>query len=162
MLRPTPSSLLSGYTRRPRADSWRRLHPGVTENRARLFYVGGASRSPAHNPTRDRPALPRANDVFRRSAALYSVDQPGLIPSISRSLERDHAAVGRLFETFVVMELLRQAGWQDEPVRLFHYRDKDGREVDLILERRDGAVIGVEAKAAASVGPSDFRGLTRM
>jgi predicted AAA+ superfamily ATPase len=85
-----------------------------------------------------------------------------LIPSISRSLERDHAAVGRLFETFVVMELLRQAGWQDEPVRLFHYRDKDGREVDLILERRDGAVIGVEAKAAASVGPSDFRGLTRM
>ena len=70
--------------------------------------------------------------------------------------------MGRLFETFVVMELLRQAGWQDEPVRLFHYRDKDGREVDLILERRDGAVIGVEAKAAASVGPSDFRGLTRM
>ncbi len=85
-----------------------------------------------------------------------------MIPSISRSLERDHAAVGHLFETFVVMELLRQAGWQDEPVRLFHYRDKDGREVDLILERRDGAVIGVEAKAAASVGPSDFRGLTRM
>lgn len=79
-----------------------------------------------------------------------------------RGLERDHAAMGRLFETFVVMELLRQAGWQDEPVRLYHYRDKDGREVDLILERRDGAVIGVEAKAAASVGPSDFRGLTRM
>jgi uncharacterized protein len=79
-----------------------------------------------------------------------------------RGLEHDHAALGRMFETFVVMELLRQSAWQEEPVRLYHYRDKDGREVDLILERRDGSVIGIEAKAAASVSPSDFRGLTRI
>jgi predicted AAA+ superfamily ATPase len=47
-------------------------------------------------------------------------------------------------------------------VRLYHYRDRDGREVDAILERHDGAVIGIEAKAAASVGAADFRGLTRV
>ncbi len=45
---------------------------------------------------------------------------------------------------------------------LYHYRDRDGREVDAILERHDGAIVGVEAKAAASVGASDFRGLTRV
>lgn len=94
------------------------------------------------------------------------VSDTGLLAYLLRvnehGLERDHAAMGRLLETFVVMELLRQAGWQDEPVKLYHYRDRDGREVDLILERHDGAVIGVEAKAAASVGPSDFRGLTRV
>jgi predicted AAA+ superfamily ATPase len=79
-----------------------------------------------------------------------------------RGLERDDQAMGRTLETFVVMELLRQAEWQDEPVRLYHYRDRDGREVDAILERRDGSVVGIEAKAAASVGASDFRGLTRV
>jgi uncharacterized protein len=79
-----------------------------------------------------------------------------------RGLEQNDAALGHTFETFVVMELLRQSAWQDEPVTLHHYRDKDGREVDAILERRDGSVIGVEVKAAASVSQSDFRGLTRM
>lgn len=87
-------------------------------------------------------------------AHLLRIDQHGLA--------QDHAALGRLFETFVVMELLRQASWQDEPVRLYHYRDRDGREVDAILERHDGAIIGIEAKAAASAGASDFRGLTRV
>jgi uncharacterized protein len=79
-----------------------------------------------------------------------------------RGLRGDHAALGRMFETFTVMELLRQAEWQDEPVRLYHYRDRDGREVDAILERHDGATAGVEAKAAATVGVSDFRGLARL
>jgi predicted AAA+ superfamily ATPase len=79
-----------------------------------------------------------------------------------RGLEHDHAAMGQLLETFVVMELVRQSGWQEQPVRLFHYRDRDGREVDAILERRDGTVIGIEAKAAASVSRLDFRGLTRV
>jgi hypothetical protein len=32
----------------------------------------------------------------------------------------------------------------------------------VIIERRDGTAIGIEAKSAASVGPSDFRGLTRV
>lgn len=79
-----------------------------------------------------------------------------------RGLETDHAALGALFETFVAMELLRQSEWQEEPVKLYHYRDRDGREVDTILERHDGAVVGIEAKAAASLSPRDFRGLKRL
>lgn len=94
------------------------------------------------------------------------VSDPGLLAHLlginERALEHDHAAMGRLLETFVVTELLRQAEWQEESVRLFHYRDKDGREVDVIMERRDGTVIGIEAKSAASVSTSDFRGLTRV
>jgi predicted AAA+ superfamily ATPase len=42
---------------------------------------------------------------------------------------------------------------------MFHFRDRDGREVDLVLERRDGSVIGIEAKASATAGREDFRGL---
>lgn len=85
-----------------------------------------------------------------------------LLPVDERGLARDSTALGRAFETFVAMELLRQADWQDEPVRLYHYRDRDGREVDVILERHDGATIAIEVKAAASVDASDFRGLAHV
>lgn len=95
------------------------------------------------------------------------VTDTGLLAHLMRVDERSLArggssALGPLFETFVLTELLRQAGWQDEPVRLYHYRDRDGREVDVILERHDGAVVGIEAKAAASVATADFRGLARV
>lgn len=94
------------------------------------------------------------------------VSDTGLLAHLLRinesGLQNDDTALGALFETFVAMELLRQAEWQDEPVRLYHYRDRDGREVDTVLERHDGAVVGIEAKAAASVGSKDFRGLTHL
>jgi predicted AAA+ superfamily ATPase len=68
----------------------------------------------------------------------------------------------RYFETFVAMELRRQLAWQDNAPRQFHYRDRDGREVDLVLERRDGSIIAVEVKTAASASSSDFRGLRHL
>jgi predicted AAA+ superfamily ATPase len=85
-----------------------------------------------------------------------------LLGADDRRIEDDGQVAGRMFETFVTMELLRQAEWQDNPPRLYHYRDRDGREVDVILERRDGSMIGVEVKAGASVQRSDFRGLRHL
>jgi predicted AAA+ superfamily ATPase len=35
-------------------------------------------------------------------------------------------------------------------------------EVDMVLERRDGTVVGIEAKAAASAARADFHGLRLM
>lgn len=56
---------------------------------------------------------------------------------------------GPLLESYVVNEIAKQAGWSERPVRLSHYRDRDQREVDLILERgRD--VIAIEIKASAT------------
>lgn len=66
---------------------------------------------------------------------------------------------GLLLETFVVGELVKQAGWARTPVSLYHFRTQTGREVDAVLERRDGTLVGVEVKAAASVSGRDFRGL---
>ena len=42
---------------------------------------------------------------------------------------------------------------------MFHLRQDGRREVDLILERRDGAVVAIEVKAAVSVDLSDARHL---
>jgi uncharacterized protein len=43
-----------------------------------------------------------------------------------------------------------------------HYRDKDDREMDTVLARRDSTVIGIEVKAAASVGATDSGGPRRV
>ena len=59
--------------------------------------------------------------------------------------------MGQLLETFVYQELRRHASWHDGEIRFSHYRDKDGAEVDLVLERGGGQIAGVEVKAAATV-----------
>jgi uncharacterized protein len=63
-------------------------------------------------------------------------------------------------ENFVAAELTKQATWSDADVRLFHLRTAGGREVDILLEARDGAVAGVECKLTASVRERDFSGLS--
>jgi hypothetical protein len=66
---------------------------------------------------------------------------------------------GRLFENFVVLELFKHASWSDEPVRLYHFRSQVGQEVDVVIERSGGKVVGVEIKLSASPSPRDFYGL---
>ena len=44
----------------------------------------------------------------------------------------------------------------------FHYfRDKDGAEVDIVIERGATRVAGVEVKASGTVRAADFRGLRK-
>ena len=58
---------------------------------------------------------------------------------------------GALFETFVATELLKQAGWSERTIDLFHYRDRAGPEVDVVLEdRHTGQVAAVEVKLTAT------------
>jgi predicted AAA+ superfamily ATPase len=91
------------------------------------------------------------------------VADPGLLTYLIRAddtrIESDLQLGGILFETFAATELLRQADAEDDPVEIYHYRDRDQREVDLIIERRDGSIIAIEIKAAASINPRDARGL---
>ncbi len=74
----------------------------------------------------------------------------------------DRAVLGPLLETFVFLELRRQASWREDDIRFFHFRDKDGGEVDLVLERGAHEVAGVELKAGATVTTADFRGLHKL
>jgi predicted AAA+ superfamily ATPase len=78
------------------------------------------------------------------------------------ALMQDRGTLGQLLETFVCQELRRQASWHEEEIRFHHYRDKDGAEVDLVLERGAGQVAGVEVKASATVTAADFRGLRKL
>jgi uncharacterized protein len=68
---------------------------------------------------------------------------------------------GHLLESFVVQQLIAQAGWTDPDLRFWHYRDKDQVEVDLVITR-GRQTWGVEVKAAATASPADGRGLRRL
>ncbi|MEJ2167675.1 MAG: DUF4143 domain-containing protein [Desulfobacterales bacterium] len=45
--------------------------------------------------------------------------------------------------------------------QFYHFRDKDGVEVDMVLEQA-GRIAGVEVKAAATVTGKDFSGLKKL
>lgn len=78
------------------------------------------------------------------------------------ALSDDRELSGQLLETFVFQELKRQASWHDETMAFYHFRDKDGAEVDIVLERGGRSVAGVEVKASATVNAADFRGLRKL
>lgn len=69
------------------------------------------------------------------------------------------ALAGMLFETFVLMELVKQATWSTTRVEPYFYRDTEKREVDLLVESPSGDVVGIEIKAGANVDASGLRGL---
>jgi predicted AAA+ superfamily ATPase len=85
---------------------------------------------------------------------LLNVNAAGLVKSPTLA--------GPIFETFATMELARQSDWAESPASLFHYRDKQQREVDIVLELGSGEVAGVEIKTAAGVTPKDFAGLRHL
>lgn len=99
-----------------------------------------------------------------KAPKLY-VSDPGLLAALIGADERrvlqDDSFAGALFETFVATELERQASWSPEPLSFWHYREGD-REVDVIVERPSGEVVGIEVKASATVRPRDFAGLVHM
>jgi hypothetical protein len=72
------------------------------------------------------------------------------------------AIFGNLLKSFIVMECFKHMGWAEEEVGVYHFRDTSKNEVDIVLERSGGKLIGIEIKASASVGEADFRGLAQL
>lgn len=67
--------------------------------------------------------------------------------------------IGGVFEAFVASELLKQRSWSEQDFQLFHFRDRDGVEVDLVVEFDDGRVLGIEVKASSTYRSEHFAGL---
>jgi predicted AAA+ superfamily ATPase len=83
----------------------------------------------------------------------------GLTPERIRA---DRTPFGALLETFVFAELLKLASWAENRFQFSHFRDKDGHEVDVVIEDRQGRVVGIEVKASATVAGSDFSGMRKL
>lgn len=85
-----------------------------------------------------------------------------LLDAGSDDLAEDRKLFGRLLETFAYQELNRMAGWRNDALRFFHFRDRDGIEVDIVIEQGARSVAGVEIKAGATVTAGDFSGLRKL
>ena len=111
--------------------------------------------------------------AWRRSGLKRLVKAPklhfldsGLLAALQRvsaaTVARDRQKLEPHLESFVYAELAKTAALSDDELTLSHYRDKDQVEVDFVLERSPGAIVGIEVKASATVRPRDFKGLKRL
>jgi hypothetical protein len=85
-----------------------------------------------------------------------------LIGQDAARLAEPGGVAGPMMENLVAMELARQLTWSEERGTLYHYRTKDGVEVDAVIETPDGRVIGIEVKAGATVRTEDLSGLRNL
>jgi predicted AAA+ superfamily ATPase len=74
-------------------------------------------------------------------------------------LARDEQLAGPLLENYALMEFTKLSSWSRTRPSIFHFRSVARDEVDIVLERRDGSVVGIEVKAASTINSSDFAGL---
>jgi hypothetical protein len=85
-----------------------------------------------------------------------------LLGANASRIAADRRLLGPLLEVFVFGEVAKLAALSPVPVSLYHYRDHTQNEVDLVAERQDGAVVGIEVKASATVDARDFAGLRKL
>jgi len=74
-------------------------------------------------------------------------------------VKANREVLGALLESFVFSEILKLMTASDMRLAPYHFRDLQIHEVDIVLERDDDKIVGIEIKASATVKASDFTGL---
>ena len=107
--------------------------------------------------------MPYYNNITKRAVKtpkLYFLDT-GLAAYLTRwttpEVLQNGAMAGAFFETFVIAEIIKSyynQGWLDVPV--YFYRDKEGCEIDLIIEQ-DGGLYPIEIKKYADPQREDIK-----
>ena len=97
-----------------------------------------------------------------KTPKLHFLDSGLLALAIGLSFDRVKAnreRFGALLESYVFAEVLKLMSASDLRLTPYHFRDQQMHEVDIVLERDDGMVVGIEVKSSATVKSSDFAGL---
>lgn len=109
-----------------------------------------------------QPWYTNAIKRITKTAKLHFLDTGLLAASRGLTFERvrkNRDLIGALLETFIFTEVLKLMAVSDMRLDAYHFRDQEMREVDIVLERDDGMIVGIEVKASATVRSSDFNGL---
>ena len=134
---------------------------GITQPTARAWFsVLEASFIAFHLPAfniKQRKRLVKMPKLYFHDTGLacwlLGIREPGQL--------RAHPLRGALFETWVVSEVLKHRTHHGERAGLSFYRDRNGAELDLIVEEPDGLTL-IEAKSAATPSSSLFDGVRRV
>lgn len=71
-----------------------------------------------------------------------------------------HASRGAIFEGYVISELYKHFYNDNEPPRLFFWRDSNGNEVDCLIEH-GGELLAIEIKSSMTLAPHLFKSLKK-
>ncbi len=97
-----------------------------------------------------------------KQSKIYMTDA-GTMSAILRygfdQIELDADRSGKLIETFIFNELSALIDTSYGKYRLYHYRDREKREIDFLIEREDKAILGIEIKAGSAISAADFKHL---
>jgi predicted AAA+ superfamily ATPase len=94
-----------------------------------------------------------------KQSKLFMVDSGLMTSLLSWKMDQvrlDSDRSGKLIETFAFNEIMAQIDASDGRYELFHYRDREKREIDFMIEREDDALLGIEIKAGSAVTKKDF------
>jgi len=75
----------------------------------------------------------------------------------SYGISGNPTALGPILETFTFNELEKSLPFQADRWRLYHYRHRDGREIDIVAEAPQRRLALFEMKAAGEVVAADFK-----
>ena len=132
--------------------------PGTTVDHRAASRLG-ADEEPAA-ATRCRPRAPARRSRVGGSAARCRHRGAGRRAPRGASHPREGTLLGALFESLVTLSVRTYA--QANEARVGHLRTRGGeREIDLVVERRDGRVVALEVKLSATVDdatPATSRG----
>jgi predicted AAA+ superfamily ATPase len=77
----------------------------------------------------------------------------------ARDLLRDGTLFGRFLDTYVACQVRAEIAVSDQLPRLHHLRDRDGHEIDLLLDYGRRGLLAIEIKASASPTATDAKHL---
>ena len=108
-----------------------------------------------------RPHFKNFNKTITKRPKIYFYDT-GLVCSLlgitqEKQLET-HPLRGNIFETLVVSELIKKRTNTGREINLFYWRDKTGREVDVVVDQVDD-LIPVEIKSGKTIHTEFFKNL---
>ncbi|MDR0950434.1 MAG: ATP-binding protein [Candidatus Ancillula sp.] len=63
--------------------------------------------------------------------------------------------LGGIFESFIASEVQKQILYSQEEIQMFHFRDYNKNEVDLILENEQNEIVAIEIKLTSTPNYSD-------
>ncbi len=108
-----------------------------------------------------KPYYKNYNKTIAKRPKLYFYDT-GIVCSLlgisSKQVLNSHPLKGAIFETFVVSELIKYKSHVVSSAGFYYWRDKTGREIDLIIEDENKAV-PVEIKFGKTVQDYFFKNI---
>ncbi|GHV96541.1 ATPase [Spirochaetia bacterium] len=104
----------------------------------------------------------RLNKRIAKSPKLFFTDTNLLIYLMRRDLremyKNDRTTMGHVFENFIATEIMKNAAPLAD-IEVSHFRTADQKEVDFVIEKSNGELIGVEVKLEGVPNNHDFAGL---